>query len=193
MNKRAAQILNESLSTVITSSDPEQTKVALFKLAELADALDSMGLEKDADQVDQIMKEAGGMMGGFLGALLGTGGSFLDVLKSGNYKQELASTLTKFLLSFGVSALSVQLVELIFSKVPFLKFLVPSETIKTMVTSVLSYAISKSSFSEMLTEGILQQVDKLFNTHLAKFQAEENDQAAAENELAEDVGDAQLE
>ena len=171
MRKSAERALNKELNVIITASDYKIVKESFNRLINLADILDGLGDEKDADRIDQIVKEAAGIWDFLLSGLGGAattkdegGKSILDAIKGGNIgeffsKETLVKVITNFLVGGGIGLLAGELVEVVTEKVPVLKWFGDSKFIKMAIEGALTYAVMHSDFVTKLVDGIVQQVE----------------------------------
>lgn len=177
MNKRAQEILNSEVEKFIKATDPKVAQEVFVKLISLADVLDSMGQEKDADHIDGVVKEAQSIWDFLLGGIGGaattksqSGESVLDALKGGHLgqfsKENLVKLITEFLVGGGIGLISAALVDKLSEHIPILKWFKDSRVIKTVVEGALSYAVLRSDFVQRLVDGLVQQVEQVFGiTH----------------------------
>lgn len=171
MRKRAEKALSKEIRTIVTASDYKIVKESIGKLINLADILDSIGDKKDADRVDEIIKEAQGIWDFLFSGVGGAsttkdegGKSILDALKSGNIgeffnKDTLVKLITNFLVGGGIGLIATELVEVLTQKVPILKWFGDSKFIKIAVEGALTYAVMHSDFVTKLIDGIVQQIE----------------------------------
>lgn len=172
MKKKAQQAFDKEIKNIITTTDYKVAKEAFSRLISLADLLDSIGDEKDADRIDGVVKEAAGIWDFLLSGLGGAattkdqgGGSILDALKGGHLgqffsKDTLVKIITNFLVGGGIGLLAAELVEVLTQKIPILKWFGDSKFIKLAVESALTYAVMHSNFVTTLVDGIVQQVEQ---------------------------------
>lgn len=179
MIKKAEEILNNEIKTIITANDYSIVKRSFVKLISLADVLDSIGDEKNATRIDEIVKEATGiwdfLLSG-LGAGIDTknegGKSIIDAIKGGNVgkffdKDTLVKVITNFLVGGGIGMMAGEIVELLTAKVPILKWFGDSKFIKMAVETALTYAVLHSDFVSKLVDGIVQQVEGMLGMQKA--------------------------
>lgn len=171
MRKRAEKALSKEIRTIVTASDYKIVKESIGKLINLADILDSIGDKKDADRVDEIIKEAQGIWDFLFSGVGGAattkdegGKSILDALKGGNIgeffnKDTLVKLITNFLVGGGIGLIAAELVEVLTQKVPILKWFGDSNFIKIAVEGALTYAVMHSDFVTKLIDGIVQQIE----------------------------------
>lgn len=172
MKPRAQEILDNEIKTIITSTDYEIVKNSFNKLIGLADVLDNMGDEKNADRVDEIVKEAATIWDFLLSGLGGAaatksqeGRSILDAVREGNLgdffsKDVLIRIVTNFLLGGGVGLLASELVDVLTQKIPILKWFGGSKFIKMAMEGALTYAVMHSDFVSKLVDGLVQQIEQ---------------------------------
>lgn len=171
MKKRAEEALSQEIRTIITASDYEIIKQSLGKLINLADILDSIGDEKDADRVDQIVKEAAGIwdflfsgVGGAATTKDQSGKSIIDAIRGGNVgeffnKDTIVRIVSNFLFTGGIGLLAGELVEVLTQKVPILKWFGDSKAIKFVVEGAITYAIKETDFAKHLVDGFVNQIE----------------------------------
>ena len=182
MNKRAEEILNGEIKTLLTTQNYDVALNSFAKLASLADALDSLGDEVSADRVDAIVKEAldwkewlTGLMGGIGGAATTNvpgKGTLIDAIRSGNVgsffnKDTIVRLITNFLTTGGISILSVELIDTLTKHVPILSLFKDSPVIKFVAEGALTYAVAKSNFVEQLVDGLVEKIEQAFGITVA--------------------------
>jgi hypothetical protein len=171
MKQKAKQALQSEIKKIVTTADYKIAKDAFFKLAHLADILDSMGDEKSANTIDEIVKEAAGFWDFLLGGIGGAattkdqgGKSILDAIKGGDLgeffsKDTLVKVITNFLIGGGIGLLTDELVDVMTKNVPILKWFKDSPFLKVAAEGALTYAVMHSDFVSKLVDGIVQQVE----------------------------------
>jgi len=175
MRKKAQEAIAREISSIVTANDYQIVKESFVRLTSLADILDSLGDEKDADRIDDIVKEAAGIWDFLLSGLGGaatttnSGGSILDAIKGGNLgaffdKKTIETMITKFLLGGAIGTLAASLVEVLTEKVPFLKWFGDAPFIKLAIEGALTYAVMKSDFVSKLVDGIVDQIEKVIGS-----------------------------
>lgn len=177
MNKKAANILQSEMKTIVATTSPSQYKEAVGKLISLAGILDQMGETKDADYIDQITKEAAGIwdflfngvssgLGGAATTKDQAGNSILDAIKGGNIgqffsKDTIVKMITNFLVGTGVGLIANELVDVLTAKVPILKWFGDSKFIKIALTTALSAAVVHSDFVEQIVNSLVDQFEQV--------------------------------
>lgn len=179
MKKRAEEIFQTEAKKLIFASSRQEAVASIKQLVALASILDSMGAEADADKIDNLIKEAASfwdfLFGGAGGALTskdenGTwfGEKLLDAFKDGNWdkilnKQVLLPVVTKAVMAGATSYMAGAILDKIGEEIPALSSLKDSMFLRTAISSAMTYAVTKSDFASHLTDGIIDQIKKIFN------------------------------
>lgn len=187
MKKRAEEIFQAEAKKLIYASSRQEAITSITQLIALASIMDSMGAEADADRVDSFIKEAASfwdfLFGGASGALTSKdekgnwfGEKLMDAFKDGNWdkilnKEVLLPVVTKAVMAGATSYMAGAIVDKIGEEFPSLGFLKNSMILRTAISSAMTYAVTKSDFASHLTDGIIEQIKKIFGWGAKQEQA----------------------
>jgi hypothetical protein len=171
MNKKAEQAIENEVKNLIVTSDQKIIQNSLENLTKLANILDSIGNEKDADRVDALVKEAMDFWEDlFGGALIGGGPSIWQTLsggKGGFDKETLMPILKKMVEGVAGAMITDAIIDQL-KGIPVLGYLADSPKLKMIVKGAVSYAVTQSDFVDKLVDQLVSGIEGWFGVGKAK-------------------------
>jgi hypothetical protein len=163
MKKSAERVLNMEINKILAASNYKVVKEALGRLVGLSDALDKLGDEKGADRVDGIVKESGSWLEDLLGGGATGGASTIwNAIKGGRFDKATLVTLVKKTLEGGAIFLIADSIMEQIAKIPYVGTLFNNETVRTLISGGLTFAITNSDFVDKFVDHLIDGVEQYF-------------------------------
>lgn len=163
MNKTIEQLVSKELTAAFEAKTDEELLVALYRMAKLSDVLDTAGNSKDADILDNVIKEASlnksGQMG--LGAMSGILAAVWDWITG--KKQDIVDVILKGVLG-GLTGSLTGIILKQMEEMPVAKYLTMIPGFETVVTGAVSLTVAEEE--QPIRQFVTKLVENLF--HKAK-------------------------